>query len=230
MPHEDSNVVPAEQKLGDYTEDRKRWCQMARLSGLVPAGLKTDAAVFVAIESGMEAGFSPMQALKSVYVINGMPSLTGRGTMALILKADVCKIPPTAAWDGEGDNYGCTITLQRKNQPKPVSVRFTITDAKRGGLWGKKGPWSDYPDQMLQWRAVGRMADFYFADLTAGLGVMEVVRDHNVTVEREKPAEPDPLLVGTGEAVQAAPEVEVVEVDPETGEVIPDSIQPEATQ
>ena len=213
-------VTTVEQKLGSYVDDRKRWCQMARVSGLVPKGLDTDAKVFVSIEAGMEAGFSPMQALKSVYVVNGMPSLTGKGMMALILKANVCKIPPTAEWDGEGDNYGCTILFQRLNQPKPVSVRFSIADAKAARLWGKSGPWKDYSDQMLQWRCVSRMADFYFADLTAGLGVMEVVRDHNVSIEREKPTVPDPLLVGTN-AVEPEP---VVEIDPETGEVIPDSV------
>jgi len=149
-----------------------------------------------------------------------MPTLTGKGMMALILRANVCKIPPTAEWSGEGDDYGCTITLQRDSQPKPVRVSFTVGEAKKARLWDSKDVWKKFPDQMLQWRAVSRMADFYFADLTAGLGVMEVVRDH-VELERAKPTEPDPLLVGAG-AESPPPEV-----DPDTNEEIPDYIGPD---
>lgn len=216
----ESAVTTTEQKLGSYEQDRQRWCAMARLSGLVPKSLNSDAKVFIAIEAGREAGFSPLMALKSVYVINGMPSLTGRGTMALIQKSNVCKLPPVVEFGGEGDDYGCTITVQRDNMPKPVKVRFTIADAKRAKLWGKGGPWSEYPDQMLQWRCVGRMADFYFPDVMSGLGVMEVVRDHaTISVERERTDEPDPLLLDAGGPRE--PEIIDPEVDPETGEEIP---------
>jgi len=223
-------TAPAEQKLGKYHEDRQRWCQLARTSGLVPKSLNSDAKVFIAIEAGMEAGFSPLQALKSVYVINGMPALTGRGTMALIWKAGVCKVPPTATYAGDGDEYGCTIEFQRNDMPRAVRVTFSVADAKRAKLWGKAGPWTDHPDAMLQWRCVSRMADFYFPDVMAGLGVMEVARDYGrveTTLEREKPTGPDPLLVESGEAVESEPEVEV---DPDTGEPIPAYIGPEGDE
>jgi hypothetical protein len=126
-------------------------------------------------------------------------------------------------WGGEEDDYGCRITFQRSDDPKPASTLYTVADAKRARLWGKSGPWTEHPDAMLQWRCVSRMADFYFPDIMAGLGVMEVAREYSrgtATVEREKPTAPDPLLVEAGEPDDGP------EVDPSTGEVIPDYVGP----
>lgn len=218
----ESAVAQIEAKIGTYEDDRKRWCQMLVKSGLAPKSLSTPEKVFVAVEAGCEAGLSPLQALSSVYVINGMPAWTGQGALALIRGAGICSLPPTVRFEGEGDAYSCVIAFQRADMPQPETSVYTVADAKRAKLWGKSGPWTEHPDQMLQWRAVSRMASFYFSDVLKGHGIAEVARDRPIPVEAsvEPPPTPDPLLA----AVASQPEPET---DPATGEEIPDYIDAE---
>lgn len=233
---EERAVVSAESKLPSVGMDARgvnlkdiaeaeRFCRLVVASGLAPKSLNTPAKVFVAVETGMEAGLSPMQSLQSVYVVNGMPAWTGQGALALIYASGSCSIPPKITFDGDGDSYKAVVTFQRKESPVATVVSFSVADAKRAHLWGKAGPWTDYADDMLMWRAVGRMAKRYFADVLKGLSIAEEVRDYprqEVTIERDDPPMgPDPLLSG----VKATGEVgEEPELDPETGEIIPSYI------
>ncbi len=60
---------------------------------------------------------------------------------------------------------------------KKVSSSFSVEDAKRARLWGKSGPWTDYPDRMLWWRAVGFLVMDHFSEYTMGLRMEYEVRD-----------------------------------------------------
>lgn len=213
-------LVAVESKIGKYEDDRKRWCLMIVKAGLGPKSLNTPEKVFIAVEAGMEAGLSPLQALSSVYVVNGMPAWTGEGALALIRGSGICTIPPTVRFEGEGDHYRCILRFQRADMPRAEEVEYRVADAKRAKLWGKPGTWSEHPDSMLQWRAVSRMAKFYFSDVLKGHGIAEVVRDTpmRATITAEPPTTPDPLLAAVA---SRKPEPEV---DPETGEEIPDYI------
>jgi hypothetical protein len=215
---ESKAVQQVEQKLGIYESDRLRWCQLVVKSGLAPKSLNTPEKVFIAIETGLGVGLSPLQALRSVYVVNGMPAWTGQGALALIRGAKVCSIPPIVRHVGDGDEHRCEVEFQRHDMPSPEIVSFSVADAKRAKLWGKPGPWSDYPDDMLMWRAVGKMSRAYFSDVTQGIAIVEEARDYvrgTTSVETQPPETPDPLLeIEAGEP----------ECDPNTGEEIPDYI------
>ena len=54
---------------------------------------------------------------------------------------------------------------------------FTTGDAKRAKLWGKSGPWTDYPKRMLRFRARGYVLRDLFGDVLKGLRTVEEVRD-----------------------------------------------------
>jgi hypothetical protein len=218
-------LAKVEAKLGKYEEDRQRWCGMILKSGLAPKSLNSVEKVFIAVETGHEVGLTTMQALRSVYVVNGMPAWTGQGALSLIRGSGACSIPPVIRHVGEGDDYRAVIRFQRNDMPEPVEVQFSVADAKRAKLWGKSGPWTDYPDDMLMWRAVGRLGKGYFSDVLNGVSIIEEVRDYprgSATIEVEAPTEPDPLLVDAGEPTEPEPER-----DPETCEEIPDYIAPE---
>ena len=45
--------------------------------------------------------------------------------------------------------------------------------AKRAGLWGKQGPWQQFPDRMMQMRARGFTLRDGFADVLGGLYLRE---------------------------------------------------------
>lgn len=199
-------------------DDLGRWCTTVAKSGLAPRGLDSPEKVAVAVQTGMEAGLTPMAALRSVVVINGLPSWKGEAALALIRNAGICALPPTVGVRGEGDAREGYVTFQRSDMAAPVDVTFSVADAKRAKLWGKQGPWTDYSEDMLTWRAVGRASKRYFGDVLMGLSIAEEVQDYPAQAHGEArsdapPAEPDPLL-----------EAPVVEVDPDTGEVIPDGV------
>ena len=54
---------------------------------------------------------------------------------------------------------------------------FSYEDAKRAGLWGKQGPWTQYPQRMAQMRARSWAVRDAFPDLLRGISVYEEQQD-----------------------------------------------------
>ena len=61
-------------------------------------------------------------------------------------------------------------------------------DAVTAGLWGKPGPWKQYPDRMLQMRARGLAARDGAADVLSGIYLAEEMQDV------EQPSSPGDLM------------------------------------
>ncbi len=59
----------------------------------------------------------------------------------------------------------------------PIERRFSVQDARRAGLWGRPGPWSQYPQRMLQMRARAFALRDAFADVLGGLYLREELED-----------------------------------------------------
>jgi hypothetical protein len=208
-------------------EEAWRVCTAISKSGLAPRGLDTPEKIFVAVQTGAEAGLTPMASLRSVVVINGTPSWKGEAALALIRNSRLCISTPRVFVRGEGDAREGVFAVHREGGD-PVEVTFSVADAKKAKLWGKSGPWSEYPDSMLTWRAVGRGSKLYFSDVLIGMAIAEEVRDYPAEAHPEpaKPAEPDPLLDEATRKADAAFVEEAIEIDPDTGEVIPPLREP----
>ncbi len=58
------------------------------------------------------------------------------------------------------------------------SLIISKEDAKKAGLWGKAGPWSQYPKRMLQMRARSFALRDKFADALSGLIMAEEAQDY----------------------------------------------------
>lgn len=179
-------------------EDAFRFATAIHKSGLAPAGLTSPEAILIALQAGLELGFSPMRALSAVVVVNGRPSLMGEAALAKIRQSGVCEYGPEVGTVGDGDKREGVCTFRRATGDVIV-VKFTIADAKRAGLWGKGGPWTQYPDDMLMWRAVARACKRYFSDVLLGLVLTEEMQDYPVTTAANvahelRAPERDPLL------------------------------------
>jgi hypothetical protein len=157
--------------------------QMAEVlskSSLIPKDFQGNPGnVLVAIQWGMELGLAPMQALQSIAVINGRPSLWGDAVIAL------CRSHPVCEWIKETfDDDGTAIcATQRRGDPEPVERRFGMEDAKRAALSGKSGPWTQYPRRMLQMRARSWCLRDAYPDLLRGMAVAEEEGDRVVIGE-----------------------------------------------
>ena len=138
------------------------------------------ASCMLAIQAGSEIGLAPLQALQSIAVVNGRPSVYGDAALAVAKASPVCEYV-TEKIDGDGEQMVATCTAKRRGYPEATVVRFTVADAKKAGLWGKAGPWTQYPRRMLQMRARGFALRDAFPDVLKGLVTAEEAQDYQHT-------------------------------------------------
>lgn len=161
--------------------------------------------IMAAVLRGAEIGLMPMQALSNIAVINGRASLWGDALPALIQRYGHHIDVEIIEGEDEDGTYA-EATLTRGDTGKVVKRQFGVLDAKKAGLWGKKGPWQTYPKRMLAHRARAWAVRDGAADALMGLQVAEEMQD--VEMKDVTPAEPPaaaPNLAAQLEA-QAEPE------------------------
>lgn len=174
---------------------------IARLapSTILPTAYRGNAAnAFVAAETGAALGLEPLQALASIAVING------RATLSSDLMAAVIRRAGHTLRIVENSPESVTATLIRADDKK---FEFTVTwdkdKATKAGLWGQKGPWSQYPTQMLRARAITEVARQGASE--ALMGMIYSPEDFGATI------------TDTGEVIEA----EVIDDAPATAKPAP---------
>ena len=154
-----------------------QFSEMLASSNMIPKqyqGKPND--VLVCVQWGYEMGLAPMQALQNIAVINGKPSVYGDAAMALVQNSPVCEDIEELIED-EGTPNPVAVCIAKRKGRKPVTAKFSVEDAKRAGLWGKQGPWTQYPKRMLQMRARGFALRDAFPDVLKGLITIEEAMD-----------------------------------------------------
>lgn len=136
-------------------------------SGLAPQQMRTPEAITVAILTGMELGLPPMMALNKIAVINGRPTLWGDAIPALLWSRGF----RLREWIADGVAH-CEVTRPTGDV---IERTFSEADAKAAKLWGKQGPWTQFPQRMLQMRARAFAARDGAADVLGGLYMTEEI-------------------------------------------------------
>lgn len=154
-----------------------QFAELIASSDLAPKDYRGKPAnVIVAVQMGANVGLDPMQAIQNISVINGRASLWGDAMLA------VCTMH--RAWRGIEETYdratGISKCVVRRANCAPVERTFSVDDAKTAGLWGKAGPWTNYPKRMLQMRARSFALRDSFPDALRGLSSAEEVEDYAV--------------------------------------------------
>jgi len=148
---------------------------MLSKSGMVPKQYTGNPqSTLVAMMMGSELGLNPIQSLQNIAVINGKPSIYADALLALVQNH-----PKFGGHEESFDEKTMTAacTVWRKGDKNPHTVTFSRADAQQAGLWGKSGPWQQYPKRMLMWRARGYALRDKFADALGGLITAEEARD-----------------------------------------------------
>jgi hypothetical protein len=197
-----------------------RIATMIKKSGMAPKDFDTPEKISVAIMHGLEIGLTPLQAMQRIAVINGRPSVWGEAVPGLALRTGQVEDWQERV-DGEGELMVATCTVKRRGIRTPITKTFSVADAKTARLWGKAGPWQQYPKRMLQMRARVAFRDL-FADAMGGLYIAEEV----IGVEEPKDITPLPLPVspppgGQTELPPLAPQPTPGAAKPMEGEVLP---------
>ncbi len=154
-------------------------------SGLAPPSMATAEKLMVAIMTGLELGLPPMFAINKIAVINGKPTLWGDAIPALLWSRG---FKVHEYFDGEGENKHAFCRVTRPDGTQ-ITRHFSVNDAKNAALWGKAGPWKQYPDRMLQMRARGFAARDGAADVLGGLYLREELEDEQMKDITPSPAE-----------------------------------------
>lgn len=137
--------------------------------------------VLIAMQFGSEIGLLPLQAIQNIAVINGRPAIWGDAMLALVQNHPICE---SIYEEVKNNNTGYCI-VKRRGEEAHIST-FSIDDAKKAGLWGKPGPWTNYPMRMLQMRARGFALRDKFSDVLKGLAIREEVEDYQVISVSER--------------------------------------------
>lgn len=212
MGEKDETPVPAvlaprtftKQDLESYAT-LFNFAQALAKESCLPKGL-TAGSAWVAMSAALDLGLSPTVGLGQVTVINGRPRVSVELGLALVRRSGLLAAEPVVEYFGQDadpkttadSEVGCRVTIQRKGAP-PVSLAFTIKDARRAGLWGKEGPWSAHPKRMLRARPLGFLLHDVFGDVLSGVGLVDEAGGSLEPEDTEPPHAPaegtDPLLL-----------------------------------
>lgn len=164
------------QSVMDFShfDQAMRWAELISKSDICPKECRGKPGdVLIRIEFGKRLGLSPMQALCNIATINGKPSMYGDGLIAICRSSALCESIKEVF-----DEKTMTATCLVKRKGEELQSRsFSMQDAKLARLWGKPGPWSEYPKRMLQMRARAWALRDLFPDLLGGISFLEEAQD-----------------------------------------------------
>jgi hypothetical protein len=197
-----------------------RHAAMIHKSGLAPDHFNSPEKVLVAMQMAQELGLPPMTALKSMYVVNGTPSLFGDLPLAVVQKSglmesiselwfdvnDVLIHKDNKNADAEVHRAECTV---KRFGMEPVTRSFSLKEARTAGL--DKNVYLKYRKRMLQMRARSWALKDAFPDILNGISIKEYdsydqAKDVSPTVTR--PLSLNEKLLLQQEQAKANPPVE----------------------
>lgn len=189
-PEESKNpLVPSSRSYFSPTA-WKAMSEMANVfikSNALPKHITNAHVLMVILQAGRELGMQPMESITNLYITNGKVALQGTAMLKLIYQSGI-----QLEFNEESDD-GCKVTFSGLGR-KPYLSSFTKQDAIKAGLWGKGGPWSNYPKTMMRWRAVSQGARMFCPDILMGAYLPEEAEAINV--EPAKPGEVNRALAG----------------------------------
>lgn len=146
----------------DWAQMREQATVLVK-SGFLPKAVDTPEKAIAIMQTGRELGIGPMQALRSIHIIDGKPVMAAELIAGLVLARSPGALLRVARTSGTE----CVVQAARAGQ-EPTEFKWTMEDAQRAGLTNKQN-WRNYPRAMLRNRAIAEAARGTFPDCTMGL-------------------------------------------------------------
>lgn len=119
--------------------------------------------VLVVLLTGREFGLQPMQAMRSLHVVDGKPVMAADLMVGLCLgRREVCEYFVLVESTGDRATY-----KTKRVGTQEVVLTWTLKQAQQAGVTGKDN-WKKYPDAMLRARCASALARAVYPDLMAG--------------------------------------------------------------
>ena len=145
-----------------------KYAEFLSKSNILPANLQgRPHDVFAMVQTGLEIGITPMQAVRFLAVVNGRVSIWGDMMLALVFNSGLME-----SFSETINGNVATCEVKRKGGFSNTST-FSMDDAATAGLLRKSGVWQQYPKRMLQLRARGFALRNLFPDVLNGLSMTE---------------------------------------------------------
>lgn len=170
-------------------------------SGFLPKAIRTPEQALAVMQTGQELGLGPMQALRSIHVIEGKPALSAELMAALVFR----HVPGATLRVAVSTNHECEVRAARPGTPETV-FKFTIHDAQVAGV-ASKDVWRKYPRAMLRSRCVSEAVRAIFPDASMGLYTPEELGGE-VAIQEMEPASLEPETTVTVVEPEPAPKSE----------------------
>lgn len=206
-PHPEEDTLPLARTDGPIGTDQ--WAmvkeQAAALeaagkgTGILPKGITNRYQVSAILMAGAEIGLGPMTSLRQISLINGTPTIEGKALLGLVRKY----FGASAVQILETDDTHCTIRFHREGL-EDLTLEWNEARAKKAGLWGKGGPWTQFPAYMLRWRCIAEGVDLHFTEVKLGL----MTKEEMVGTRLETPH----LQITEGDVVDSDPASEPAQV------------------
>lgn len=202
----------------------QRLAKFLHATGMVPMNDRnpcTESQSMLLVAKAVELGIPLTNIPSGMMIVRNKPAVWGDTMLALVQRSPgFVNISERM----EGEEAVCITRRMRKLMDgtyaeSVAEVRFGVADAKAAGLWGKAGPWAQYPKRMLKMRARAFALRDMFADVLNGMGMVEEVRDYPpdaAAVEAERSAEITATIEGLALPKAAEPVVEAEAFDPES--------------
>lgn len=157
------NTELATTSASDALHEKMEWSQAMSSGTLIPQQYRQNPGnLLFAAEFADNLGVGRIHVLTSIAVINGRPSASA-DLMAAMVRAHGHKL---RVW---GDDTEAHAEIVRHDDPDfTFRADWDEAKARKAGLWGNKGPWTQYPAAMLRARAISEVVRMGAQDVMAG--------------------------------------------------------------
>ena len=143
---------------------------LGKAGPMLPAHIKSPGEALAVIMAGAELGIPPMASLRGIHLVKGKVGMDYSLMIGLLRRAGY-----GVQWVSQSATR-CELLLTYRDGATHTEV-WDVDRAKKAGLWGGSGPWSNYPQTMLTARCVSSAARAFAGDVLAGCYSMEEVRE-----------------------------------------------------
>ena len=130
-------------------------------SGMLGKDIKSPEQALTVMIAGRELGFTAMQSLRAIYIVEGRVTLSADAMVALVLRSPECEYLTLV----ESTAERCTYKTKRRGQDE-VTMAVDESDAKKAG-WGATH--GKYPAIMKRHRCASNICRAVYPDVVLGM-------------------------------------------------------------
>lgn len=143
---------------------------LGKAGPMLPAHIKSPGEALAVIMAGAELGIPPMASLRGIHLVKGKVGMDYSLMIGLMRRAGY-----GVQWVTKSATR-CELLLTHRDGTTHAEV-WDVERAKKAGLWGGAGSWSNYPEAMLTARCTSSAARAFAGDVLAGCYSMDEVRE-----------------------------------------------------